>query len=135
SYRYAAIWEVSAAGNVLSLQTVPLPDGAVFSTAVDVNDSGLVVGYWGNSDPLHRTYAAFADVPGAGISVLSSGSAYAPPKAVNNEGIVVDTDGVLRQVNPNGTVTTLGYLEYSFEPWDINDQLVFAGQLNFQPAI
>jgi probable HAF family extracellular repeat protein len=132
----AAIWEASATGNILSLETVPIPTDANFSHAVDVNNSGFVLGYWGNnSNVLVSASAAFVDIPVIGPIVLSSGSSYAVPQSINNNGVVVDKEGVLRQVTPNGTVSTLGYLDYSFDPWDINDQDVVAGNLNFQPAI
>ncbi len=107
-------------------------------TTNTTNSNGLVVGYWTIPNtlvPTNPTKTAYADAPGVGLSVLSTEDSFAAPRSVNNHGVVVDTRGVLRQVNPDGTVNTVGYLESNFDPWDINDQGVVAGIRDFQPAI
>lgn len=127
---YAAGWEATASGVLLSIGTLP---NSTKST-VAVNDSGMIA-YYGYSNT-QAAYAGMVDVPSVGTVELH---AYIRPTAVNNFGQVVGYHGSgpwgeLWNVGADGAIhggADLG----DFIPFAINDWGEMAGQLGGHAAV
>jgi probable HAF family extracellular repeat protein len=123
---HATLWKATASGAPLSLTDLGTPFGSNFCAAVAINDYGLIAG----------TNPAFVDVPGIGVTTLSTSLA-SETFAVNNRGDVVgyaDGNWMGWHVDLLGNITgpiSLG----TFRAYDINDGGIMAGEQDGSPAI
>jgi probable HAF family extracellular repeat protein len=126
----ATVWTVTTAGTLVDVFTY---DTLGNSSANDVNDEGLIVGF--------SVLGAFVDIPGVGVKILPGASHDAV--AVSNRGDVVgdvfDPPGsdmvknALWHVDATGAITgpvvINAGLGATFTPRDINDDGTMAGSL------